>query len=85
MSLGGHGLSWPNWILAGRDFLSSSDGAELEHLIGSWTTDELIDSATFLLEKLEDSYKDFMDKTIGSLHPVNQSFKRCGGCGGQET
>lgn len=77
MSLGTHGLSWSNWIIAGKDYLSANDQAELDKKIGSGKADELIDAATFLLEKLKanGSYTSFMTGTIGSLHPVNQSFK----------
>ena len=77
MSLAKHRLSWPNWILAGKDYLSGPDKAELDRRIGAWSTDELIDAVTFLLEKLKltGSYEDYMAGTIGSLHPNNDVFK----------
>jgi len=77
MSLAKHRLSWPNWILAGKDYLSDPDKAELDRRIGAWSTDELIDAVTFLLEKLKltGSYEDYMTGTIGSLHPNNDVFK----------
>ena len=77
MSLGGHRLSWPNWILSGREYLSSADQKELDKRIGTWKTDELIDAVTFLLEKLKSDggYTEFMNSTVGSLHPTNTSFK----------
>ena len=53
MSLGNHGLSWANWILAGKDYLTVPDRAELDKRIGSWTSEELIGAVTFLLEKLK--------------------------------
>lgn len=77
MSLAHHRLSWPNWILAGKDYLDAAGQAELDKRIGSWTTEELIDAVTFLLENLKDAglYESFMAGTIGSLHPVNDEFK----------
>lgn len=77
MSLGGHVLSWPNWILAGKDFLSPSEQTELDKKIGAWTTNELIGAATYLLcqVKAAGSYQNFMDRTIGAIHPVNEIFK----------
>lgn len=77
MSLGGHGLSWSNWIMAGKNSLNPDDRKELERRIGSWSAGELIDAVTFLLEKLKLSncYTAFMDKTIGSLHPIEPDFK----------
>ena len=76
MSLGEHRLSWTNWIFAGKDYLSSSDCAELDRRIGSWSSDELINAATFLLKRLksEGNYELFMDRTIGSQHPTNTVF-----------
>lgn len=77
MSLANHRLSWPKWILAGKDYLSDSDKEELDRRIGTWTADELIDAATFLLERLKavGSYETFMTGTVGSLHPSNDVFK----------
>ena len=76
MSLGEHGLSWPRWILAGKDYLSSAEQDVLEAKVGNWTTDELIDAATWLLDctKSAGAYKAFMEQTIGALHPVNHNF-----------
>ncbi len=77
MSLGNHGLSWANWILAGKDYLTVPDRAELDKRIGSWTSEELIGAVTFLLEKLKSNklYERFMDNTIGSLRPSNKCFE----------
>ena len=76
MSLGEHGLSWPRWILAGKDYLSSAEQDVLESKVGNWTTDELIDAATWLLDRTKSAgaYKAFMEQTIGALHPVNHNF-----------
>ena len=76
MSLGEHGLSWPRWILAGKDYLSSAEQDVLEAKVGNWTTDELIDAATWLLDRTKSAgaYKAFMEQTIGALHPVNHNF-----------
>ena len=77
MSLANHSLSWSTWILAGKDYLSDSDKAELDRRICSGSTDNLIDAATFLLDKLKaaNSYDTFMSATIGSLHTSNDVFK----------
>lgn len=77
MSLAKHRLGWPNWILAGKDYLSDPDKGELDKRIGSWSTNELIDAVTFLLDKLKStgSYETFMANTVGSLHPTNDTFK----------
>ena len=77
MSLGNHTLSWPKWILCGRDFLSDEDSLELERRVGDWSADELIDAVTFLLERLKaaGTYEKYMEKTIGSLHSVNRCFE----------
>lgn len=48
MSLAHHKLSWPNWILARKDYLDAAGQAELDKRIGSWTTEKLIDAVTFL-------------------------------------
>ena len=53
MSLGEHRLSWTNWIKKKKDYLSFSDCAELDRRIGSWSSDELINAATFLLKRLK--------------------------------
>lgn len=77
MSLGGHRLSWPNWILAGKHYLTSYEQDELDRRIGAWTTNELIDAVTFLLQKLKASgdYDAFMASTVASLHPTSEPFK----------
>ena len=77
MSLGSHRLSWTNWIAEGRKYLTIPEQNELNLKIGSWTAEELIDAATFLLGKLKSSgaYQTFMNQTIGALHPVNTEFK----------
>ena len=77
MSLAHHKLSWPNWILAGKRYLDTADQIELDRRIGSRTTEELINAVTYLLEKLKfiGLYESFMADTVGSLHPVNDSFK----------
>lgn len=77
MSIGSHRLSWTNWIAEGRKYLTIPEQNELNLKIGSWTAEELIDAATFLLGKLKSSgaYQTFMNQTIGALHPVNTEFK----------
>lgn len=77
MSLGSHRLSWANWIIEGKKYLTMPEQGELDRRIGSWTSEELIDAATFLLDSLKrsDLYRTFMDKTIGVLHPTNMEFK----------
>ena len=77
MSLANHRLSWPNWIIAGKEYLDTKDQLELDRRIGAWTTDELISAVTFLLDELKatGSYESFMTSTIGSQHPVNETFK----------
>ena len=72
MSLGSHSLSWVNWILAGKQYLTLEEQDELDHRIGTWTTDELVDAATFLLNQLKasDFYHTFMNRTLGALYPV---------------
>lgn len=67
MSLGSHRLSWANWIIEGKKYLTMPEQGELDRRIGSWTSEELIDAATFLLGSLKrsDLYRTFMDKTIG--------------------
>lgn len=77
MSLANHRLSWPNWILAGKNFLDVTDQLELDRRIGTWTTDELIDAVTFLLKRLKavGSYHTFMASTVCSIHPSNDAFK----------
>ncbi len=74
MSLAKHQLSWPSWLLAGKDYLNSFEGDVLDKRLGTMSTDELIDAATFLLERLKDSgsYEAFMTSTIGSLHPMDR-------------
>lgn len=77
MSLAEHNMNWTNWILAGKDYLDAAEQLELEKRIGSWTTNELINAATFLLEsvKAAGKYEPFMTATIGSQHPRNDSFQ----------
>ena len=69
MSLGSHRLSWTNWIAEGRKYLTIPEQNELNLKIGSWTAEELIDAATFLLGKLKSSgaYQTFMNQTIGEI------------------
>lgn len=47
MSLGSHRLSWANWIIEGKKYLTMPEQGELDRRIGSWTSEELIDAATF--------------------------------------
>ena len=76
MSLAAHHISWSNWILAGKDYLDDPEKTELDKRIGSWSSDELINAATYLLERLKanNSYENFMKSTIGSIHPVDRDF-----------
>ena len=82
MSLGGHNLSWTNWLLAGKQYLRHEQQAVFESLLGTKTTEELIASASYLLKQLKVAgvYKKFMDETIGSVHPQNillsEAFRR---------
>ena len=71
-----HELSWTKWLLAGKEYLMAAEQSELEQRIGNWTTEELIDAATYLLAGLKETgkYQDFMDRTIASVHPVNKIF-----------
>lgn len=77
MTLGGHSLNWPNWILSGKAFLSLPEQSELDKRMGAWTSNELIDAATYLLGqvKASGSYHAFMDQTVGALHPVDTVFQ----------
>ena len=76
MSLGGHGLSWVNWLLAGKKYLRYDQQLAFESLLGTKTTDELIASASYLLTHLKVAglYEKFMEETIGSVHPQNMVF-----------
>lgn len=76
MSLANHNISWSKWILAGKDYLENIDKSELDKRIGAWSSNELIDAATYLLDRLKfsGSYEAFMKSTIGSVHPVNNDF-----------
>ena len=76
MSLAGHRMSWPNWIIKGKDYLPQQEQCDLDRIIGSWSAEELIKAATFLLEKLKATglYNDFMNSTVGSLHPTENNF-----------
>lgn len=71
MSLGRHRNSWGTWLDTGKSRLLPAERAEFDALAGSCSTHELISAATYLLERLKASgtYVDFMDETIGSLHP----------------
>ena len=71
MSLGRHRNSWGTWLDTGKSRLLPAERAEFDALAGSCSTHELISAATYLLEHLKASgtYVDFMDETIGSLHP----------------
>ena len=82
MALCNHNITWANWILAGKSYLDASKQIELEKKLGSWSSDELINAATFLLEQLKvsDLYESFMNETIGALHPVNAAFKEALKC-----
>ena len=53
MALCNHNITWANWILAGKSYLDASKQIELEKKLGSWSSDELINAATFLLEQLK--------------------------------
>lgn len=76
MSVGAHELSWTKWLLAGKEYPMAAEQSKLEQRIGNWTTEELIDAATYLLAGLKATgkYQDFMDRTIASVHPVNKIF-----------
>lgn len=76
MSLAEHRMSWPNWIIKGKDYLSQQEQDDLDKIIGSWSAEELIKAATFLLDKLKasGSYDTFMNSTVGSLHAREDNF-----------
>lgn len=71
MSLGRHRNSWGAWLHTGRNRLLPAQQADFDALAGSSSTHELIAAASYLLEHLKatGAYVDFMDETIGSLHP----------------
>lgn len=77
MSLGAHQLSWTRWILEGKKYLTVPEQTQLEQKIGAWSTGELIDAATYLLAGLKAAgcYTEFMDQTMGALHPVDRTFR----------
>lgn len=77
MSLGAHQLSWTRWILEGKKYLTVPEQTQLEQKIGAWSTGELIDAATYLLAGLKAAgcYTEFMDQTMGALHPVDRTFQ----------
>lgn len=84
MSLGRHENSWGTWLNIGKSCLLSGEQAEFDAIAGSYSTRELISAATYLLERLKayGTYEDFMDETIGSLHPsdhvmINSFRKIC--------
>lgn len=88
MSLGAHQLSWTRWILEGKKYLTVPEQTQLEQKIGAWSTGELIDAATYLLAGLKAAgcYTEFMDQTMGALHPVDRTFRDAlQKSGGQET
>lgn len=88
MSLGAHQLSWTRWILEGKKYLTVLEQTQLEQKIGAWSTGELIDAATYLLAGLKAAgcYTEFMDQTMGALHPVDRTFQDAlQKSGGQET
>lgn len=73
MSLGRHRNSWGTWLQIGRDRLLPAQQAEFDTLVGSSSTNELIAAASHLLKhlKADGTYEDFMDETIGALHPLD--------------
>lgn len=73
MSLGQHRNSWGVWLRTGRNRLLPAQQVDFDALAGSSSTHELIAAASYLLRHLKaaGAYVDFMDETIGSLHPSN--------------
>ena len=77
MTLGAHQNSWQAWLLAGRGRLAPKPQKGFDARVGTSSTHELIEAASFLLNELkkDGSYLAFMDETIGSLHPANPVMK----------
>lgn len=73
MSLGQHRNNWGAWLRAGRNRLLPAQQVDFDAQAGSSSTYELIAAASYLLRHLKTAgaYVDFMDETIGSLHPSN--------------
>lgn len=72
----------------GEKYLTVPEQTQLEQKIGAWSTGELIDAATYLLAGLKAAgcYTEFMDQTMGALHPVDRTFRDAlQKSGGQET
>lgn len=76
MALGDHQNSWGAWLYTGRDLLLPAQQKAFDALAGSSFSHELITAASYLLDnlKMAGCYTDFMDKTIGSLHPSNSEM-----------
>ncbi len=78
MSLGGHNLSWKNWILKGEDYLSLLEKSELDALLNDNSLESLMSAVSYLLDKLKENktYDTYMKETMNSNHPVNNNFYR---------
>jgi hypothetical protein len=76
MALGGHRNSWERWLLEGRPYLSPTEQAAFDRTMGSRSADELVQAASYLLDTLKanQSYRVFMDETIGALRPTQQTL-----------
>ena len=77
MTLGAHQNSWQAWLLAGRDRLAPELQKDFDVRVGTSSTHELIEAASFLLNELkkDGSYSAFMNETIGLLHPADPVMK----------
>ena len=69
MALGDHRYSWYNWIAAASGYLPATESEELKVLLDSKQENTLIMAAGYVIEKtkLNGTYKDYMNSTIGSL------------------
>lgn len=76
MDLCQYNLSWTNWIKAGEKYLDTTIKSEIEKLLSTNSSRDLILAAEILLLNLKKNnyYKTFMDSTIGILEPKNQEL-----------
>ena len=76
MALGEHRNSWGAWLNAGREMLIPEQQTAFDELLGDWSTDALISAASYVLKMLKANghYEQFMNKTIGTQHPAEQTL-----------
>lgn len=77
MSLGNHDLSWKNWILKGKNYLSPLEKNQLDALLNDNSLGSLMSAISYLLDRLKENgtYNTFMEETMNRIHPVNDTFK----------